>query len=98
MWAYGVMDGANEQLTKWMLSCIAEPDFTVILDGVRHGRDRADDSYESDTEYQKRVRVMYVNWALSHDADHAVVVNANQPIENVTNDILVNMQKKGFRV
>lgn len=98
MWAYGVMDGANATLTRWMLSCIAEPDFTVILDGVRHSRDRADDSYEADTNYQKRVRLMYVQWAIDIDHENVVIVDANQSVDDVTNNILMYMRKKGFRV
>jgi thymidylate kinase len=98
MWAYGVMDGASATLTRWMLSCISEPDFTVILDGVRHSRDRVDDSYEADTSYQKRVRVMYVQWAIDIDHENVVIVGANQPVEDVTNNILMYMRKKGFRV
>lgn len=98
MWAYGVMDGASATLTRWMLSCISEPDFTVILDGVRHTRDRVDDSYEADTNYQKRVRVMYINWATDIDHENVVIVKANQPVDDVTSDIFINMRKKGFRV
>lgn len=97
MWAYGVMDGANETLTDWMLSCIAEPDFTVILDGVRFNREKANDSYESDDTYLYNVRSMYLHWAVSHPKNVAMV-DANQDAAAVTNEILINMRKKGFKV
>ena len=88
MWAYGVPDGANATLTRWMLSMIAEPDATVVLDGERFKRDRADDSYESDTAYQRVVRGMYLNWVCSHDPERVGLVNANQEVYKVTADIV----------
>lgn len=96
MWAYGVTDGASETLTRWMLNCISEPDYTILLDGLRFTREQTNDSYESDTKYQSKVRSMYLSWALSHDCMHVSIVNANQSIEDVTKDIISKLKQKGI--
>jgi thymidylate kinase len=96
MWAYGVADGASAEITEWMLRYIVEPDLTIILDGERHPRDRSDDSYEGDQQYQRKVRGMYLNWATSHDANYIGIVNANQPVYEVTASIVNQMVTKGI--
>lgn len=96
MWTYGVSDGANEKLTRWMLNMIEEPDITILLDGERFERERSDDSYEMDVEYQKRVRGMYLNWAFSHDHKRVCVINANQEPADVTKDIVKSLREKGI--
>lgn len=94
MWAYGVSDGANATLTEWMLSVIDEPDVTIVLDGERFARDRADDSYESDVAYQRKVRGMYLSWACSHPSSDVGIVNANQEVYKVTQDIVEMLEDK----
>jgi len=96
MWAYGVADGASARITRWMLKYIVEPDLTIILDGVRHPRERSDDSYEGDSAYQRKVRGMYLNWAMLNGSEHVGIVNANQEVYEVTASIVKHMEAKGI--
>lgn len=86
MYAYGIADGANKWLTQKMLSYIAEPDYTVILDGNPHITSRGD-SYENDYKMQNDVRSLYISWVASHPCCVGMV-NANQPVQDVFRDIL----------
>lgn len=90
MWAYGLPDGANRPLTEWLLRFISEPDFTIILDGVPHITENGD-SYESDPKYQNKVRSLYLNWVVAHPCCVGRV-NANQPVQDVFDDILQYLQ------
>lgn len=95
MWAYGIPDGASSKLTLWMLSKIKEPDLTIILDGEQFAR-KVNDSYESDFRYQNHVRAMYMFWAMATDSSHICIVEANQTVENVKNDIVSALKRKGI--
>lgn len=87
MWAYGLPDGANRWLTELLFNYIAEPDFTVILDGEPHAMTETGDSYEKDRKYQKEVKSLYLNWVVAHPCS-VVQVDANQPVQDVFEDVL----------
>lgn len=85
MWAYGLAGGANEPLTNALVGTLKEPDLVLVFHG-KSKRNEKQDAYESDDSYQKSVALHYVLWTCSHES--AAVVNADEPMEQVSQAIL----------
>lgn len=85
MWAYGLAGGANERLTDSLVNTLRAPDLVLVFHG-KSKRTEKQDTYESDDSYQKSVALHYVLWTCSHES--AAVVNADEPMEQVSQAIL----------
>lgn len=85
MWAYGLAGGANEPLTNALVGTLKSPDLVLVFHG-KSKRAEKQDAYESDAAYQKNVVLHYVLWTCSHES--ASVVNADEPMEQVSQAIL----------
>jgi len=85
MWAYGLAGGANEPLTNALVDSLRSPDLVLVFHG-KSKRTEKQDAYESDDSYQKSVALHYVLWTCSHES--ASVVNADEPMEQVSQAIL----------
>jgi dTMP kinase len=95
MWAYGIADDANVDFTNFLVRKTFEPDLTVMMDGTPFKRDEAEDSYESDKGYQKRVQGLYRTWGLPNGCCIAEI-NANQPVQTVFQDVLQNLTNRNW--
>lgn len=85
MWAYGLAGGANERLTDALVDTLRAPELVFVFHG-KSKRNEKQDAYESDDSYQKRVALHYVLWTCSNES--ATVVNADEPMEQVSQAIL----------
>ncbi len=86
MYVFGTADGANERFTKLLVGMLEKPEFSIVLDGEPHISSPGD-SYENDTSLQKRARALYQEW-VKENWMSAALVNANQPVQDVSRDVL----------
>ena len=94
-YAYGRAEGISDWLNKWMFNRVKKVDQTLVLYGASYRRDgQADDSYERDTELQKRVKEIYY-YAGLHFPNHSIVFN-DVPVEKVHERILDKLEEKGL--
>jgi len=63
---YGDATGVNKTLNTFLYHLLMKPDLTLILTGSSYDRKSVDDSYESDSDLQKNVRMGYMTWAARH--------------------------------
>lgn len=85
---YGTATGVNPKLVLWFYERIKPADLTIIFAERSYRRPTMkDDSYETDSLLQARVRDMYRDWALTHSVDHVLVDNA-RPVEDVHREVM----------
>jgi thymidylate kinase len=72
---YGRATGISERFLQWTYNRLTRPDATLVLMGPSHCAERADDSYEKDTELQANVRVEYDLWSLEEGFERVTVLS-----------------------
>ncbi len=90
--AYGNATGVNNWVSMKMYNSLIKPDKTIILDG-RPLIGTLGDSYENDSELQESVRSFYENWG-NNNPTTTKLINANQPIQSVTSEIISSLWDK----
>lgn len=73
---YGTCDGVPVETTERILDGVIEPDLTFVFDGEPFPKDNLD-SYESNNEFQQRVRAEYLTWC-DRDPSKYVKINAHR--------------------
>ncbi len=82
---YGRMAGLSDTFIAALLTGVRTTvDLTFVLDGKPMAS--AEDTYEANTEFMRKVRGGYLNWAVGRA--HTLVFNANRPREVVHEDIM----------
>ena len=81
---YGLAEGLPVSMLQKMHDSLLQPDATVVLLGHIEGLE-ARDSYEKDLSLQKRVGVLYRDWAVNNES---IMVNASQSVEQVHQQIV----------
>jgi thymidylate kinase len=94
-YAYGVADGLDGDHLANLLSIMPEPDLNILfhmpVERARERRPTSRDRYENQgTGFMQRVQKNYLHLWGSHVGDlRWVIVNADQPPENVLTDVLL---------
>lgn len=74
-YVYGKCEGINAWLNGWMFNRAKKADLVIVFYGNSYKRSNVqDDSYEKDTDLQKRVKNLYYHAAL-HNPDHKLIFN-----------------------
>lgn len=82
-YAYGYAAGLDHDEIECVLDIVADVDLTIVLDGDPFPKAELDD-YESDLEFQRRVRDGYIRWAKTRKKGTRVyIVDANDTKEAV---------------
>lgn len=87
---YGAAEGVSKEYTLELAKRLREPDYTIILHGKSHSHE-AEDSYESDSELQQKVRIEYARWAFENPA-RASLVNCNNDKKIIARQIQEALQ------
>lgn len=86
-WVYGGAAGLDQDFLEVCSAEIWKPDFSFIFEGSAFDTpERGDDCYEADNPFMATVRARYKKWA-ELNADRCKVVQANRPIEVVSEEI-----------
>ena len=87
---YGAAEGVSKEYTLELAKHLREPDYTIILHGKSHSHE-AEDSYESDSELQQKVRIEYARWAFEN-SERASLVNCNNDKKIIARQIQETLQ------
>lgn len=82
---YGAAEGVPRDFTLKLAKKLREQDFTIILHGESFAHE-AEDSYESDDNLQKKVRLEYARWALENPTT-TKMVNCQQSKKAIAREI-----------
>jgi thymidylate kinase len=94
--AYGRATGAWTWFTKFLVFFIVKPDLIVLLDGFQFNRVEQTDTYDADVEMQWKLRGIYLNVAGTVSSP-VYYIDANQPVNTVTKDILLSIREEDFK-
>lgn len=72
---YGGETGANKFFNRILYSFLFTPDVTIVMCGPSFKRDEEMDTYETDSDLQKRVKMSYYNWVNDHPSDNILIDN-----------------------
>ena len=90
---YGLAEGLGPEFVNYFYSNLRRPDYTFVLLGDSHQHE-AEDVYERDTALQKRVRILYDQWAKNHP-DECHVINCQNPKELITAEMVGVLRASG---
>jgi len=90
---YGAEAGVPQETIECILQGIVEPDLVFLFDGTPFASPDADDAYESNKDFQRRLRDHYRAWAQAHP-ETAVVVNANRGSEIISEELLQTLKER----
>lgn len=82
---YGECTNISKRDCEIMTSGIVEPDLYLLFDGESFSMNKERDSYEKDKQLQHNVRQLYLKYA--KEKNNVVVINANRPIETITEEL-----------
>lgn len=89
---YGDATGVNHNFNMMLFNWLKKPDITVIFHGTSFRRSTTtDDSYEKDTELQKRVAQAYHNWGVKHPRETVLISNSGKSVEEVHKDVILDL-------
>lgn len=89
---YGAEAGIPDEVTDCIQHGLVEPDLTVVLHGSPFPAEEADDAYEADEGFQRRIRDRFRRWA-ELNPDRALLVDANRDRKLVCHQIVAGIAK-----
>lgn len=87
---YGDATGVNRWFNMHMHSLLVRPDITIVIHGTSFLRNKANDTYETDSKLQRDVKAGYVDWANNHPEDHMLISN-DGTVEQVHDAIMLTL-------
>lgn len=89
---YGDATGVNPLFSRILYSLLRKPYLTIILNGVTYNRNSVDDSFEKDSDLQKKVKEGYYNWSKNNFKNTVIIDNKNDQ-DTIHNQILEKIKQ-----
>jgi len=89
---YGAATGVSEKFTSILTKLLKKPDHTLIFLG-RSFPHEAEDVYETDSNLQDNVRMLYSQWA-SNNLEVSTVINCRQEKKKIAKMIQSTLEEK----
>jgi len=87
-WVYGKASGLSDNVLNMLSEDLVIPDLVFVFKGKSFKtKDRGDDCYESDNDFQFKVRNCYNDW-LKNNKDIGVPVNANRDKKIILSELV----------
>lgn len=92
---YGEASGLSRKFGENLYRKLRKPNYTIILLGRAHQHE-AEDVYEKDEELQKKVRLLYKQWANENPYESCIVKSDDRNVSSVAANITTALENAGI--